>query len=605
MRLTLRTKLLGAFAGCFALTLLIAVVALSRLGGAHDDIAALAEHSVPDAQAMGQATTLANKVRKDQMHYILSAPADRPSVLEDLQGDAADLADVMKAFEPGTIDAPLAKKLNAALNTYILAAQPYKKLADEGKLIEAGEFISAGPPDKAWDDVKAVMKEWQTAQVKQARSFGDQAAARADQTRTVILVALFLAPLASAAVAILMSRSISRSVKDVINRLEMLRDHCTTDLAAALGEMAQGNLTVEVTPVTPHITRFTKDELGDVAHAVNAVRDNTVASVEAYNQTRSSLTHMISAVAASADQLGGASTQMAETSSEAGRAVGEIANAIGEVATGAERQVRAVEVARSVTEEMAGATADSSREAADAATAAESARALADAGAGAVTEATAAMEEVRRASQEATDAIRELGSKSGQIGGIVATISGIAEQTNLLALNAAIEAARAGEQGRGFAVVAEEVRKLAEESQSAAQSISGLIGEIQAETARAVTVVETGAERTEGGAATVEQARESFLAIGASVQDVSTRVARIAQAVDRLAADAGRVQGEMSDVAAVAEQSSASTQQVSASTEQTSASTQQIAASAQELASTAQQLQALVGQFTLELAATA
>src|SRR5437588_255101 len=112
--------------------------------------------------------------------------------------------------------------------------------------------------------------------------------------------------------------------------------------------------------------------------------------------------------------------------------------------------------------------------------------------------ASEAMIAVQQTSTEITETMQQLGSMSERIGGIVDTITGIAEQTNLLALNAAIEAARAGEQGKGFAVVAEEVRKLAEESQSAASTISELIQEIQRETDRTVTVVETGSERRAG-----------------------------------------------------------------------------------------------------------
>ena len=160
----------------------------------------------------------------------------------------------------------------------------------------------------------------------------------------------------------------------------------------------------------------------------------------------------------------------------------------------------------------------------------------------------------------------DLATKSDQIGGIVDTITGIAEQTNLLALNAAIEAARAGEQGRGFTVVAEEVRKLAEESQSAAGQISALIAEIQAETQNVVIVVEEGGRRTADGVATVEQTREAFEAIGAAVDDVTGRVNDIATAVHQISAEAQRAENDITEVAAVAEQSSASAEQVSAST---------------------------------------
>ncbi|MDF2674299.1 MAG: hypothetical protein K0R09_2567, partial [Clostridiales bacterium] len=89
------------------------------------------------------------------------------------------------------------------------------------------------------------------------------------------------------------------------------------------------------------------------------------------------------------------------------------------------------------------------------------------------------MYEIQKTSIETSNKINILSDKSGHIGDIISVITSIASQTNLLALNAAIEAARAGEQGRGFAVVAAEVRKLAEQSNTAASEISNIIEDIR------------------------------------------------------------------------------------------------------------------------------
>jgi methyl-accepting chemotaxis protein len=74
--------------------------------------------------------------------------------------------------------------------------------------------------------------------------------------------------------------------------------------------------------------------------------------------------------------------------------------------------------------------------------------------------------------------IYELGKLLEKIITTVTSIKGIADQTNLLALNAAIEAARAGEAGKGFAVVAEEVRALADQSETYVQNILDLVKNI-------------------------------------------------------------------------------------------------------------------------------
>ena len=389
----------------------------------------------------------------------------------------------------------------------------------------------------------------------------------------LICLALLTAPLVLLLVVVI-ARSITAGLGRMLSAVDRIADGNLDSGATARGD--------EIARATAQLQQRIVGYLRPIADAADAVaKGNLAVSISprsgsdtlgiAMASMLESLRGLIGELAGAGSEVASATQSLAAAGRDAEHAVGEIATAIGQVAEGATRQVGMVEGAQSAAKD----TSD----------AAIAARDGAEAGVQSVEEASRAMELVRESSAQVAQTIDSLATKSSQIGGIVQTITQIADQTNLLALNAAIEAARAGEQGRGFAVVAEEVRKLAEESQTAAATIADLIGEIQAETSRTVEVVAAGERRSQDGVEIVDRAREAFLSIRGQVDGIAGQIQQIARSA--------------AEIAAVAEESSATSEEVSASTQQTTASAHLIASGSEELAGTAEHLGQLVARFKL------
>ncbi|MCR4830225.1 MAG: methyl-accepting chemotaxis protein [Pseudobutyrivibrio sp.] len=378
---------------------------------------------------------------------------------------------------------------------------------------------------------------------------------------TVIIIGVILV-----VVAIILSVMMAKSFTAPISSVE-----------ATLSGLADGRFI----KITGHDKR--KDEFGQIVRSTNSVIDRLGGIVAA-------IKHSAMTVTTSSEDLAEMTNQIAATTDT-------VANAVQEIATGAVQQAEEIQSAADnvgkITDAVTGvqsstdnmeSLASKMKEASQ--TSSKSLLNLQDSS----SDMTAKIEEIARTISATKDAVTSINES-------VEGISGIASQTNLLSLNASIEAARAGEAGKGFAVVAEEIRKLADDSDSMAQDIRTqmdiLLKQSEAAVAAANLVKQGNLEQQEAIGGTLNSVNGMLADIDGTVEgvrDISGGATTCVQSNDV-------VSEAMSSLSAISEENAASSETTGASVQELSATVSTLAASADDLKEIAVKLREEISFF--------
>lgn len=344
-------------------------------------------------------------------------------------------------------------------------------------------------------------------------------------------------------------------------------------------KVAQGDLVVE--PLQIH----SNNEIAQLATGIEEMTQDLRALIEQ--------------IAQNAEQVAAMSEELTASSEQTSASIQQITSSMQEVAAGSEKQTAAIEDVESHITEISSKMTEVVTSVNDVTDKAFQTSAISEKGNATIQEATEKMSITSQAIQESSSVVERLSIYTNEIGDIVTLITQITDQTNLLALNASIEAARAGEHGKGFAVVAEEVRKLADQSLAATNSIRTRIETIKDESAQAVKSMAISSDNLAESSATFHASGEAFSNIYAQITALTEEMDHVNTIMTTMNKGIGGIATSVEQVGIVAAQASGNIQNVAAASEEQSASIEEITASSNNLAEMAQQLRHIIHKFKL------
>ena len=493
-------------------------------------------------------------------------PAQKQDFAQKIQDARQDVDDAFNALREakkntdfGSPD--ITKQALSELDAEQELWENYKRMSQAGDAMkkadnreEAEAFILAPELVKAFDAAVAGINQDAQNCIRDAAAQKELSQAKESQIAVITIVSLLLVIALTLAVLYWLRREINNAVQGFLQ---------------AVRRAAGGDLSV-------HAPVENQDEFGEMATAFNGMIDNMRSMTKKIQDTAVFVSDTSEQLTANANQSAEATqsvaqsiTEVAESAAVQMDSIGETKHEIDALSDGISQAVSRIATIRKNIED----TVERANE-----------------GNELVKSTVEQMNTISETVDQSAQIVEKLGQRSQEIGEIISTISGIAEQTNLLALNAAIEAARAGENGRGFAVVAEEVRKLAEESQQAAQQIGDLISSIQTETEQAVGAMKDGREQAEKGLENVSSTGQGFSRILELIRICSDDSAQITDTMQILDGRIRTIVNLSENVNNSARRASDASQNVSAATEEQAAGMEEIAASSRGLADSAKNL---------------